>query len=434
MKPTSRTSRIALLAAVASLALAATACGGSDGGNDVKSGGKPVTITYWSATAGAKETAAAFNKSHQDVKVKFAEVPAGPDGVTKLSNAIKGGNAPDVATMDYSELPEFASQGNLTDLSKVAGDTVKHKFPEGVQSLVNLGGKTWAVPFDITPLELYYRADLFKKYGVDVPNTWADYQKAAETIKKKNPAVRITNFGGNDPAIMAGLAWQAGAKWYATSGNAWKVNMQDSASTKVADFWTNLVTKDLVSKTPLWAPEETKERASGKVVSFIGAAWSAGGMSTTYGDTKGKWAIAPLPTWDGKPATGMYGGTSYIVPKGGKAEAASEFIDWVTTSKAGLKARFTSLKAPSSALPANAEMRAVAAQSYDKSFFPAGVDPYRIASAAADTIVPGWTWSPVQQQVNAAMNKSAADFAKGQAEGQKAAETAVNERGLSLAK
>ncbi|MFJ9179234.1 ABC transporter substrate-binding protein [Streptomyces sp. NPDC102360] len=434
MKPTSLTSRITLIAGLASVAVTATACGGDDGGGDAASGG-PVTVTYWSSTDGAKETAQAFNKTHKNVKVKFAEIPAGPDGVTKLSNAVKAQNGPDVATMDYSALPEFASQGNLTDLSDAAGPLVKGKFPANMRSLVTLGGKTWAVPFDVTPLELYYRKDLFKKYGVEVPRTWADFKKAAETVKKKDPKVRITNFGGGDPAIMAGLAWQAGAKWFTTSGNSWKVRMRDTASMKVADYWTGLVKDDLVSKTPLWAPEETKERASGKTAAFIGAAWSAGGMKTTYGDAKGKWGIAPLPSWDGEPASAMYGGTSYVVPKGsGKTEAAAQFIEWVTTTEAGIKARFESAKAPSSALPANDEMRKVAAETYDASYWGKDTDPYAIASTAADSIVPGWTWSPVQGQVLAAMQKTAAGFDQGQAAGQRAAEKGIKERGLNLAK
>ncbi|MBT2395930.1 ABC transporter substrate-binding protein [Streptomyces sp. ISL-100] len=435
MPSTSRTARIALTASIASLALLATACGGGEDEGSGKAGrdGKPVTITYWSATSGAKETAEAFNKTRKNVKVKFSLIPSGPEGVTKLSNAVKGGNAPDVATMDYSALPEYASGGNLEDLSQVAGDTVKNEFPENIQSLVNLGGKTWAVPFDATPLELYYRKDIFKKHGVEVPKTWDEYRKAAEKINKADPKVKITNFGGGDPAILAGLSWQAGAQWYGTSGDAWKVNMTDAASKKVATYWDDLLKDGLASKTPLWGEGENKERATGKVATIIGAAWSAGGFSVSYPDTKGKWGIAPLPAWDGKPATGMYGGTSYVAPKGSNTEAAAEFIKWVTTDSEAMKARLSSLKQPSSALPANEGMREVAAKEFDASYFK-GQDPYEIASAAADTIVPGWTWGPVNQQVNLKQNAAGADHGKMLTDGQAAGERAITDRGLKLAK
>ncbi|MCX3062662.1 ABC transporter substrate-binding protein [Streptomyces beihaiensis] len=431
----SRLARTAVTSSAVSLLLLTTACGG--GGSDKAGGegdGKPVTITYWSATTGAKETVDAFNKTHHDVKVKFSLVPSGPDGVTKLTNAVKAGNAPDVTTMDYSELPEFAGQGNLQDLSGAAGAFVKAKFPDNMQSLVNLGGKTWAVPFDVTPLELFYRKDLFKKFGVAVPTTWAEYRKAAEKIHKADPSVRITNFGGGDPALLAGLAWQAGAHWYSISGDAWKVDIDDAASRKVAAYWDGLLKDDLASKTPLWSKDETSERANGKVATVIGAAWSASGFPTNYPALKGKWGIAPLPTWDGRAATGMYGGTSYVVPKGSAhRDADVEFIKWVTTDPAAMRARLSSQKLPSSALPANRQMQAVAEKAYDGSYFP-GQDVYKLAENAAATIVPGWTWGPVHQQVNSAQNATGADHTKSLTVGQATAEKSIEARGMNLAK
>ncbi|MFI6943808.1 ABC transporter substrate-binding protein [Streptomyces sp. NPDC050418] len=432
MSRTSRTARIAMTASIASLALLATACGGDDSdAGAAGSDGKPVEITYWSATSGAKETVEAFNKTHKNIKVKFGLVPAGAEGITKLSNAIKGGNAPDVATMDYSQLPEFASAGNLVDLTGTSGDLVEEKFPENINSLVNLGGKTWAVPFDVTPIEMYYRKDIFEKHKVEVPKTWDEYRAAAEKITKADPKVKITNFGGGDPALLAGLAWQAGAKWYGTEGDAWKVDMKDAASKKVATYWDDLLKDGLASKTPLWGEGEQKERATGKTATIIGAAWSAGSFPVSYPEAKGKWAIAPVPTWDGKAATGMYGGTSFIAPKGSRTEAAAEFIEWVTTDPAAMKARIKSAKAPSSALPANEEMRAVAAKEFDTSYF--GQDVYRLAGEAADSIVPGWTWGPVHAAVNAGMTETGAEHSKALDQGQLAAEKSIKDRGLKLA-
>lgn len=431
---TSRTSRTALVASAASLALLVTACGSGSGSDAAGGADGPVTLTYWSATAGAKETAAAFNKTHTDIKVTFSLVPAGPDGVAKLSNAVKGHNAPDVATMDYSALPEYASEGNLEDLGPTSGDLVEKQFPEAVQSLVKLGGKTWAVPFDVTPIELYYRKDLFKKYDVDVPRTWDEYRAAAEKIHKADPEVTITNFGGGDPALLAGLSWQAGARWYGTEGDAWKLDLDGAPSKKVASYWDDLLKDGLASKTPLWGEAETKERATGKVATVVGAAWSAGNFPVSYPDGKGKWGVAPLPTWDGKAATGMYGGTSYIVPKGSEhTEAAAEFIKWVTTDPAAMKARLASLKTPSSALPANEGMRTVAAKEFDTSYF-GGQDVYGLASEAADSIVPGWTWGPVQQQVTSVQMAAGDDHTKMLSAGQAKGEKAVTDRGLKLAK
>jgi multiple sugar transport system substrate-binding protein len=435
MPRTSRSfrTRLAATAAVAALGLLATACGG-DGSTDAASDGKPVTIDYWTWTLGAKSTVEAFNRTHKDIKVRFTEIPSSTEGYSKLSNAVKAGNAPDVATIEYQMVPEFASQGNLIDLTEYAGETVKTKFPESLQSLVTFGGKTWTVPYDVAPQLYYYRTDLFTKYGIEVPTTWDQFEAAAAKVKKKDKNVRLASMPKSDPALLAALSWQAGGKWFATEGDAWKPGVDDAATRKVAAYWDGLAEKDLVQSFTGYSPEETKARATGKTLSFLGASWSAGGMKTAMPDLKGKWAVAPLPNW-GTAATGNYGGTSYGVLKGSEhAEAATEFIEWLTTSKAGVEARLADLESPSSALPANPALRTVAAAKFDTSYLN-GQDLYKLASEQVDTIVPGWTWGPNQMDVYTAVQDAAAKsgFTSGVEAGQRKAESGIEERGLKLA-
>lgn len=434
MTRTSRSFRFAATAAVAALGLLVTACGGSDGSTGAASDGKPVTIDYWTWTLGAKSTVDAFNRTHKDIKVRFTEIPSGTEGYSKLANAVQAGNAPDVATIEYQMVPEFASQGNLIDLTKYAGETVKTKFPKPVQSLVTFGGRTWTVPYDVAPQLLYYRTDLFKKYGIAVPKTWDEFRTAAEKVRKQDKNVRLASFPKNDPALLAALAWQAGGKWFGTQGDAWKTGVNDTATKKVAAYWDGLVKDGLVQTFTGYSPEETKARAQGSTLAFLGASWSAGGMKTALPDLKGKWAAAPMPNW-GTPAVGNYGGTSYGVLKGSEhAQAAAEFITWLTTDKAGVEARLADLASPSSALPANADMRKVAAAKFDTSYFN-GRDLYALASQQADTIVPGWTWGPDQMDVYTAIQDTTAKsgFTAGVEAGEHKAESGIESRGLKLA-
>ncbi|MEU6142907.1 sugar ABC transporter substrate-binding protein [Streptomyces sp. NPDC047081] len=433
MTRTSRSFRTAAFAAVAALGLLTTACGG-DGDSTGSAAGKPVTLTYWTWTLGAKSTVEAFNRTHKDIKVEFTEIPGGTEGYSKLANAVKAGNAPDVATIEYQMVPEFASQGNLIDLTKYAGETVKTKFPQSIQSLVTFGGKTWTVPYDAAPQLYYYRTDLFKKYGIEVPRTWDEFRTAAEKVKKQDKSVRLASMPKNDPALLAALSWQAGGKWFATEGDAWKAGVDDTATKKVTSYWDGLIKDDLVQSYAGYSPEETKARTAGKTLSFLGASWSAGGMQTSMPDLKGKWAAAPMPNW-GTAASGNYGGSSYGVLKGSEhAEAAAEFITWLTTNKAGVEARLADLASPSSALPANPGMREVAAAKFDTSYLN-GQDLYKLASEQVDTIVPGWTWGPDQMDVYTAVQDATAKsgFTAGVEAGQQKAEAGITERGLKLA-
>ncbi|MCT9077952.1 ABC transporter substrate-binding protein [Streptomyces fulvoviolaceus] len=435
MTRTSRSFRMTATVAVAALGLLATACGSGGDSTDTASDGKPVTLNYWTWTLGAKSTVEAFNRTHKDIKVKFSEIPSGTEGYSKLANAVKAGNAPDVATIEYQMVPEFASQGNLIDLSEYAGETVKTKFPQSIQDLVTFGGKTWTVPYDAAPQMYYYRTDLFEKYGIEVPGTWDEFKTAAEKVKKKDKNVRLASMPKSDPALLAALAWQAGGKWFSIDGDAWKPGVDDAATNKVATYWDGLIKDDLVQTFTGWSPEETKARASGKTLSFLGASWSAGGMKTSMPDLSGKWAAAPMPNW-GTAAGGNYGGTSYGVLKGSEhTEAATEFITWLTTNKAGVEARLADLESPSSALPANPEMREVAAAKFDTGYFN-GQDIYQLASEQVDAIVPGWTWGPNQMDVYTAIQDETAKsgFTQGIRAGQEKAEKGITERGLELAK
>ncbi|MFD6876229.1 MULTISPECIES: ABC transporter substrate-binding protein [unclassified Streptomyces] len=427
------------VAAALSLALLASACAGSDapstsGGNAAANGGKPVTLTYWTWTSGAEAATAEFNRTHTDIQVRFSQIPGGPDGYSKISNAIKAGDAPDVATVEYSMVPEFASQGYLKDLTASSGELVRENFPAGVQNLVTFGGKTWSVPFDATPQVYFYRKDLFEKYGVNVPTTWAEYRVAAERIKAADPAARIGSFPTDAP-LQATLSWQAGAKWFRVEGDAWKPEIDDAPSQKVASFWQGMLDDDLVFRHGAGTPEESKSRADGTSVGVIGASWSAGGMVAAMPDLKGKWGVAPIPHW-GTPASGMYGGTSFAVTKGSEhAEAAAEFVKWMTTDPASMRARIGALKSPSSALPANPAMAEVAARAFDTSYF-GGQDLYALTGAQIATIVPGWTWGPVWGKVGADFKDEAArsGLAGGLVKAQESAAAAITSRGLGLAR
>lgn len=438
MKPSSP----ALATALACLAVLATACGGSDSSDDAQAGtgtaDKPVEITYWSWMPGTKEMAAEFNRTHQNIKVTFSEIPAGLNGgYDKLAKAVKAGNAPDVVNVEYQALPDLVTQGLLRDSSAELAGPVEKYAPESVRSLVTLGGKTWAAPYDVGPQTLYYRKDLFRQYGVDVPTTWDEFEAAARKVKTASKGkARILDFWGDDTATWAGLAQQAGARWYGASKDAWKVNITDPATKKVADYWKNLVRDDLVLNHKAWSPEATKAVTDSRAIALIGASWSAGGIKTTYPQQAGKWAEAPLPHW-GTPATGAVGGSSFALTKDTKkAAAAAEFALWATTDKAAVKSRLAA--GTSSGLPAAEELRATAKESFDASFF-GGQDIYAVASAEVPKIAAGWVWSPVHNSTTLTLQSEfgkvarSGDFWAAFQAGQRAAEKAITDRGLKLA-
>ena len=389
-----RSTAAAAAVVAASVALCLTACGSSSGSAGTASTGgaaKVTNLTYWSWTKNAQQVVDAFNASHKDVHVTLSVIAGGAVGYAKIFAAIKAGNGPDLFNCEYAELPDFVSQGDVQDISQYVTSDTKAKFASAAIDLTTLGGKSWAVPYDVEPELYYYRKDLFTKYHLTVPTTWAQFQSTAQALKKVAPKAVLANFNTDDPTITA-LSAQAGAHWFSTSGSTWTVNFTDAASQKVASYWQNLIKGGLVSAYASNNPSITADVTAGTQIGMIDPPFEAAYIKTSYADQSGKWAVAPLPTWDGTAATSTLGGSTTTVSKNSKyAAAGAEFATWVATDATAVRTRVTG--GTSSALPADPQMADIAQQAFDASYF-GGQDVYSVFKQAATTVTSGQVWGP----------------------------------------
>ncbi|MFB7574175.1 ABC transporter substrate-binding protein [Streptomyces sp. NPDC056165] len=413
--PTRSRTALRAAAALTAAALSATllaACGSDD--NSPSSGsGKPVDITFWGWAKGTQQVVDAFNASHKDVHVSYEEIPSGAaGGYAKLSNAVKAHNAPDVFNVEYPQLPDFVSQGAVQDIGKYVGADLKAKYlPQAVQ-LTTLGGATYALPLDAAPQAFYYRKDLFDKAGIKAPTTWDEFRTAAEKLKKAQPGSRIATFFPDDPTTFEAMAWQAGAQWFGTAGDTWQVSLEAPETKKVADYWQKMINDDLVRVEPSFSQQWTASLQKGQTAGYLGASWGGGVLKGTLPkDQAGKWAVAPLPSWNGTPASGMLGGTTFAVSKDSKkAEAAVEFATWATTTTEGIQARISS--GDSSAFPADPALVPVAAKAFKADFY-GGQDIYGVYKSAAESIEQKWTWGPAMGVTNNSLKDSFGKLSSG---------------------
>ena len=119
-------------------------------------------------------------------------------------------------------------------------------------------------------MAMYYRKDVFNKYGIAVPTTWAEYAKAAEKLHKADPEAYIVNLRAT---TLPGLAWQEGAKWFGAEGDAWHVGVNDDQSRQGRRLLAGLVDKKLVATDQGFSPVWWSGLQSGKVATAIGAVW-----------------------------------------------------------------------------------------------------------------------------------------------------------------
>lgn len=397
-----RQSRRSVLATIAALPLtgALSACSGggdtrSSSTSKISTSSKHATpITFWSALRGSQEVVDAFNKTHDHIRVDFQQIPGGDSGgYAKLSNAARAGNAPDIATLEYPQVPGYAIDGVARDITGMVSAGLRAKLLPQALGLTTFEKRVFSVPLDIEPMVMHYRTDLFERYGLEVPRTWEEFEDVAKKVRRKAPERRIALFPTDGDTHFAAWSWQAGAQWFDTSDGVWNVSLADEPTRRVAAYWQRLVDQDLVFMNAVNSRQSDAQISNGLVVTRLSGAWDAGAQMNARPEQKGRWAIAPLPQWDvSRPFVGTHGGSTFAVTRDSRhPEAAMEFIEWQVSHPDALRARLSS--GTSSQYPAAPGLVAVGREAFDRDYY-GGQDIYSVFEEAAHTIRAGWVWGP----------------------------------------
>jgi multiple sugar transport system substrate-binding protein len=322
--------KIASVLAVGGL-LAVAACSGGSGGDEQGTAGKPVHVSVWAWYPEFKGVVDAFNAAHTDVQVDWTNVGTGPDQYAKLKTAFTAGTgAPDVAMVEFQEIPTFVILDALVDMGQYGANDDKGLYADWAWSQATDGRKVYAIPVDGGPMAMMYRKDLFEQHQIPVPKTWAEYADAAVKIKAADPSAFIASFG-SDGGWINGLMWQAGCRPYgysqAKAKDQVKISLTSPDCKKVIDLYGGLVDKGLMAKDPFFTADATAALDSGKYWTWAAAGWTPGYVAGSLKNTSGKWAVAPMPQWTaGADSQGDWGGSTFAVTKQAKNPKAATTV------------------------------------------------------------------------------------------------------------
>ncbi|WP_037304555.1 ABC transporter substrate-binding protein [Amycolatopsis orientalis] len=398
-----RPSRRSVLAATFALPLGAALGACTSTAPPKAASGGPVKIVFWSALRGSQQVVDAFNKAQNRIQVVFQQIPSADfGGYAKLSNAARAGNSPDIATIEYPQVPGFAIDGVARDITDLVSGSLRAKLLPQALGLTTFAGRVFTVPLDVEPMVLHYRKDLFDKFGFAVPRTWDDYADLSRKVREKLPASRVGVFPTDGATQFAAWAWQAGAQWFDTREGAWNVSIADAPTRKVADYWQRLIDDGDVFVNAASGRQYDAQLAQNLVLTKLSGAWDAGAQMKARPGQKGRWAIAPMPQWDpANPAVGTHGGSTFAITKDSEhPEAAMEFIEWQVSHPDALRARLSS--GASSQYPVASALVDVGRQAFDRSYY-GGQDIYTLFSEEAGKIRDGWTWGPRMTATNRVM-------------------------------
>ena len=360
----------------------------------------PVNLTFWGFNQQITEQAALFNQSHPNIHVTGLKQDSGPNQYyPKVLTAVKAGNGPDVALIEYQYIPTLVSNGALVDLSKYGASSVKSQFADSAWAQVTQGSAVYGYPQDTGPMGLFYNTDTFKKAGItSPPATWDEFAADAAKIHALGKDYYIATFPPQSTGWNQALMWQAGATWFSidSAKNAWKVTINSDASKQVAQYWQNLVDKKLVATVADFSNDWNAGLNSGKIASWPSAVWGQGVVSGSAKDQAGKWSVAPMPQWSaGSNTTAMWGGSAISVVGGSKhPKEAEEFVRWYLTDPGSLQIGVKEI----GWFPSNTSARSFPEVTSPSAFYNNQVVDNVFINAALPSNP--WTWPPNLTAVN----------------------------------
>ncbi|MDO4665930.1 MAG: extracellular solute-binding protein [Actinomycetaceae bacterium] len=397
-------------AIIAAAALGLTACGGGEKKADAPSKDEKVTINYvhrlpdGDGMQKVEDIVKKWNTEHPNVQVK-TEKFAGKPGelIKKLETDVKAGNAPCLAQIGYSEVPEVFNKSLVEDVTSEAQKYEKNYT--GAFAGMKVGNKIVGLPQDTGPLVYFYDKAAFDTLGLKVPTTLDELKAAAKKAAEKGKY--ILDFEPDEGSLwLVSQAAGAGDSWYGVEGDKWQVNTAGEGSQKIAAFWQDALDNNYALKIPRWDDAYGKALQEGKLIGNIGAAWEAGFMldDVVKEGQQGTWQVAALPNL-GADKTGADGGSGVAVIKGCKYSAqAMEFNNWFNTQTEALASQGLIVAAKGS----------VATPEKIKKQF-GGQDVYKVLAAANEKISPDFMVIPGFSAVDTKMKEVAGKVAEGKA-------------------
>jgi sorbitol/mannitol transport system substrate-binding protein len=339
----SRTVRIALIAALCSIAAGAASCGGGDDDDGGGSGGGSINVAIVDNPQMqdiADLTPSLFTKD-TNIKVNYTILEEGTLREVTTRDVAAGGRQFDVVMIGPYEAPQFGEDGFIIDLTQQASSDTAYDLDDVIPSVreaLSSGGKLYASPFYAESSFLMYRKDVLQKAGIEMPAkpTWtqvAEIARRIDTPERAGICLRgKPGWGDLGASFTTVLNTFGGTWWSATSEGEVDQAMVDQPQFREAlEFYVDLV-RDVGESDAAGASfnECLAQYRDGKVAMWYDATVAAGLLEADDSDVKGKNGYAPAPV-EQTEASGWLWSWALAIPKtSSKADLAWDYISWAT--------------------------------------------------------------------------------------------------------
>ncbi|KUK83686.1 MULTISPECIES: ABC transporter substrate-binding protein [Petrotoga] len=168
-----------------------------------------VTVEFWTLSLSTfsdyvNSVIDTFEAANPDIKINWVDIPYNAFQ-QKLIASIASGNVPDLVNMNTPWVIDFAAQNALSPIDEFVPVADKYVYLPNYWEATVIDGKSFAIPWYISPRILLYNRQIFEEAGLDPnvpPKTWDEIIEYSRIIKEK------TGLYGYQPNIVAHLDLQ----------------------------------------------------------------------------------------------------------------------------------------------------------------------------------------------------------------------------------
>lgn len=264
-----------------------------------------------------------YEQDHKDVKVEV-EVLENEQYKNKIKVLSSSNELPDVGfTWAAGYMTPFVKGKLFAPLDDVLDGGLKDSFVSGTTEAYALDGKTYGLPLELNIAPIYYNKEIFKKYNLEVPQTYSEFTNVVKTLASKGVA----------PIALGNKDRWTGSLWYMyladRIGGAEVLNkainrsgsFEDPALVSAAEEIQTLVKEDGFNKgfNGLSNDEGKSEFLNGKAAMYLMGTWELPNFTTNeeipqeFRDSVGFFKFPTvengkgnIDSWVGGPGVGLF--------------------------------------------------------------------------------------------------------------------------------
>ncbi|BDH60805.1 sugar ABC transporter substrate-binding protein [Lysinibacillus sp. PLM2] len=274
------------------------------------------------------------------IKVEFLETPYDNLLENITTDGISNGGAYDLVVFLDSMGPALTQFLEPLDSYIQKDNFDVERWPKSLVELSTFDGSIYSFPVRGHVQMMFYRDDIFKKYNLEVPTTWDEFDIVAKTIKDNENMDAIVPYyktGNNGQNLFMWTSYLWGNKGDIFDEN-YNPIFNNKEGIEATQRYVDLLVKDKVAAASSVSYGEQESRThfkQGDGAIWIGWWWVYSEFNSAEAsapEVVGNVKYAPVPTWDGKGTSTNISSFPLAITKGSKnKDAAWEFLKWISS-------------------------------------------------------------------------------------------------------